>query len=450
MLMVGLSQEYLPRFAHDLGFSDQVTALVVPAPMFAAAILQQFTPWGVRRLGSHRRWVWMTAALQAASLLPLALLALGSSWWIPLAARWAASSDRLVSFAGHWGPTAILFLLVAGFWFGAMAGGAPWLTLVGRMIPSSILPRYFGRRTVLLQASLLLGLGLTWGATTLGFRASGTTTWLGLNPLMVAWTGVFFVAMLVRAASVWFLSRYSKDDIPLPVPVPVRTLVADIGGSARAGGLRYLLVMQAAMLIAFPFFNPFMFDVLKVTSADYGLLLGAFFAGKMVAAELAGRAVHRWGLRTSILISSAILVPVPILWLISSNWVWLLVVQAWSGAALSAFELCSVVLQVDHVPERERTTTLSRFSLAMQTAGLCGSAIGSSLLGASERWGAGAAFAAMFGLSASARLLATWLAWRLPPDAEPTQEVFAPQPAGGEGMTVRIEGSPCNQRGFSP
>lgn len=450
MLMVGLSQEYLPKFAHDLGFSQQITALVVPAPMFAAAVLQQFTPWGVRQLGSHRRWVWMTAALQAASLLPLALLALGASWWVPLTQVLAMSSNSLVAFLGRWGPTGLLFVLVAGFWFGAMAGGAPWLTLVGRMIPSAILPRYLGRRTVLLQIALLLGLGLTWGAITLGSKAQGTTTWLGHDPLMFAWAGVFFVAMLFRAASVWFLSRYSKDDIPLPVPVSTGAFVSEIARSSKARGLRYLLLMQAAMLIAFPFFNPFMFDVLKVTPADYGLLLVAFFAGKMGAAELAGRAVHHWGLRTSIILASVLLVPVPVLWLVSSNWVWLLVVQFWSGAALSAFELCSVVLQVDHVPERERTTTLSRFSLAMQGAGMCGSSIGSTLLGASERWGSVAVFAAMFGLSSAARLMAAWLAWRLPPESEPTQEVIASQPAGGEGMTVQIEGSRAPSVGFLP
>ncbi len=439
MLMVGLSQEYLARFVHDLGFSDQMIVLVVPAPMFAAAILQQLTPWGVRKLGSYRRWVWMTAALQAAALLPLALLALGATWWKRVAFEWGDSANGLVAFAGHWLPAATLFVLVTGFWFGAMSGGAPWLTLVGRMFPRTILSKYLGRRQVLLQVALLVGMGLSWGATAEGSRAEAGAMWVGHDPLMVVWAGVFFAAMLVRGASAWFLAQYSEDGIALPEPVPARVFVGEIARSSKGQGLRYLLAMQAATAIAFPFFNLYMFNVLKVSSGEYGLLLAAFFAGKMVAAELAGRSVHRWGLRTSIIGASLLLVPVPILWLVSSHWIWLLAVQVWSGAALSAFELCSVVLQVDHVPERERTTTLTRFSMALQTAGLAGWSIGFALHGASERFGQTAMFAALFGLSLIARLLASWLTWRLASDVEPVEEVFAVEPAGGEGMTVHIE-----------
>src|SRR5882672_4659761 len=78
-LMVGTGETYIAAFALALGLGDIVAGYAASGPFFAGAILQLVSPWGVRRLGSHRRWVVLCALLQAASFIPLCAAALYGS-----------------------------------------------------------------------------------------------------------------------------------------------------------------------------------------------------------------------------------------------------------------------------------------------------------------------------------------------------------------------------------
>jgi hypothetical protein len=50
---------------------EVVAGLIACVPLLAGAILQLVSPYGVRTLGSYRRWVSACAAVQAASFIPL-------------------------------------------------------------------------------------------------------------------------------------------------------------------------------------------------------------------------------------------------------------------------------------------------------------------------------------------------------------------------------------------
>ena len=75
-LMVGLGESYLPAFALALGMGEVVSGLVASVPMMAGALLQLASPFAVRKLGSHRRWVIFCATCQALSFVPLVVAAL--------------------------------------------------------------------------------------------------------------------------------------------------------------------------------------------------------------------------------------------------------------------------------------------------------------------------------------------------------------------------------------
>ncbi len=60
-VMVGTGETYIAAFALALGLGDIVAGIVASGPLLAGAVLQLISPWAVRRLGSHRRWVVWTA-----------------------------------------------------------------------------------------------------------------------------------------------------------------------------------------------------------------------------------------------------------------------------------------------------------------------------------------------------------------------------------------------------
>src|SRR5512138_90302 len=74
-VMVGCGEAYFVAFALAVGLGELLAGLVSSVPLLAGALLQLASPWAVRRLGSHKRWVVATAGLQALSFSPLAAAA---------------------------------------------------------------------------------------------------------------------------------------------------------------------------------------------------------------------------------------------------------------------------------------------------------------------------------------------------------------------------------------
>jgi len=189
-LMVGTGETYVPAFALALGASDVAAGMLASAPLMSGAILQLVSPRAVRRLGSHRRWMVLCAALQAVSFVPLLLgAALGAL------------------------PIGVLFVAMAFYWGTGMATGPTWNTWMETLIPPSLRARYLAGRTRRAQFALLVG--MLAGALLLGH---GRET----NNLMPAFALLFAAAASFRAVSAVFLSRQSEPQ-PLPDGFRVRT-----------------------------------------------------------------------------------------------------------------------------------------------------------------------------------------------------------------------------------
>lgn len=404
MLMVGLSQEYFAKFAKDLGLGDAAVGWIEPVAMLLATLVQQFSVYMVLLAGSYRRVVWISAAMQGVSLLPLSAVA----WWYSQAGERAGPASESL--------TVGLYALFSVFFIASLAGGPAWMAMLGVSFPQRVLRRYLGRRALYIHSALLLG--LLGGGYAL-HRASAE----GASEVMRVMAAMFFVAGLARMGSAYYLSRYSQDGFELPTIVSPREVVRRARAGDDGKALTYLIASQAAMWIAFPFFRPYMLSQLGTPTQEsdhaflYSALLAAFFLGKVIAPELAGRAIARFGLLRVAWVTGFALVPIPLLWLVSSDPWWLLASQFAGGAALASFELCSVLFQMEHVPVRERASVLATFGLGVYAAGFAGSTVGVVILGDSatpER------YAWLFGVSAAARLLAMGLLRRVRHKHEPS------------------------------
>ena len=404
-VMVALSQEFFQKFAELLGLSGTRIGLAVTVPVFLAAVAQQVSPWAVRRLGSYKRWVVWTAWFQAWSHVPL----VGLAWW--------ASDGAAGRVLGEWGLTWVFFVLGGAYWFGALAGGSAWMALVGMLIPKRVEARYFARRQVVLNLTLLVSLV----AATEGLHWAGT---MGAGwPLRVlGW--MLLVAGVSRGVSAWYLGRYSEPGLAeAPVVVWPRELAGRARGSAGGRALVFLLAAQAAMAVGFPFFTAYLLKAVGVGAREFGWLLAAFFAGKMAGPEVVRWSVGRFGLRKTLAGTMVWQTGVPLVWLGVVVWepgltggielAWFVAAQVASGVGLGAFEICSVLLQLDHVPVRERASVIGQFNLGFHTAGLCGSLVGGWLVGTGGPREGGSSvqgwvwtgYASAFAVSAGARAM---------------------------------------------
>lgn len=402
-VMMGTGETYIAAFALALGFGDIIAGVVASGPLLAGAVLQLVSPYAIRRLGSHRRWVVLNAALQAASFVPLVAAAL----------------------TGHLQPAALL-AIVTFYWATGMATGPAWNTWVGTIVPRSIRARFFARRSRVGQVALLAA--LLAGGAILHWSAS-------LGEKLLGFAALFAIAGLARAVSSWLLAHQSEPD-PLVQNVTGRLDLApprSTPGNRRL--LAYLLTLQTGVHIAAPFFTPYMLgeSALGLSYGSYMTLIAASFVSKILALPWLGHFAANHGARRLVRLAGVAVVPLPALWTFSNDYTFLLGIQLFSGIAWGAHELATFLLFFDAIRPEERTRLLTWFNLASATAMVVGTAAGGWFL---SQYGANMpSYATLFWISAGARALTLpLLAWM--PDvhvaaAPPAMRILAARPSAG-------------------
>lgn len=399
-LMVGLGETYIPAFALALGMSEVAAGWIVSIPLIFGALLQLISPYAIRGLKSHKRWVVLCASAQAIIFLIYAAAA----------------------FIGAL-PTIALYLIAAIYWAAGLATGPAWNTWVATLIPKPIRATYFARRSRIAQGAVLAGviiggLALQWGSTdqTIILRIFGL---------------LFLAAGLARAASAILLASQSE---PNPLPDDHRVLsprewLTRLNGKADGRILIYMLAVQVAVQISGPFFTPFMLKQLHFSYGEYLLLISMSFGAKMTVLPFVGSLARRLGPQTLLYAAGFGIIPLAGLWVVSNSLAWLMLVQILSGSIWAVYELCTFLLLFDHIEEKERTSVLTTFNLFNAAAMVGGALIGGTLLTAlgADR----SAYLILFALSSGLRLVSIIFLLRL------RHTTFEPKPIAMRALAAR-------------
>lgn len=368
--MVGLGESYLAAFVLALGLSDVTSGLISSVPPLVGAALQLVAPWGVRKLGSARRWVGVCIALQASTFVPLALGALLGGL-----------------------PTWLLFLCASLYWAAAYGSAGAWNTWVGEIFPQRLHARYFGQRSRAAQLSTLTGL-LLGGA----LLARGEA----LGALRPTFSLLFILASASRFTSLRFvLAQGEPRQPPVARNLSPGALAVRFFQGTSGRFLGALLAFQVAAQIALPYLNPFMLNGLGLSQGEYMLMSSAAFMAKALSLPLLGRLASRVG-AWSLLVGCALgLVALPGLWMLVDGAFGMLPLQWASGVLLGGYELATLLLMLSAISSEERTQMLTLYNLLNALAMAGGSLIGAGLLGATPDR---ASYGHVFLLSTLARL----------------------------------------------
>jgi hypothetical protein len=380
--MVGVGEIYLPAFVLAFSGSQLFCGLASTVPLVAGALLQLGLPWLLRKCGSYRRCVFFCAVIQAGAFILLSASALAGRMSVVVA-----------------------FSLIAVYWATGLGASGPWTTWMETLVPLRVRARYFAWRTRVCQ----------WGVG-LGFLGGGMALqWAGPpgRPLAV-FALLFFTAAASRLASAGLLARQREPQTPqaraggLPLAAIFHTLTAGVNGRM----LLYLMAAQVATQISSPYFSPYMLGTLQFSYTLYTTVICAAIAAKIAFLPTVGRIAQRIGVRRVFWISSLAIVPVPVLWLASSNCGYLIAVQVYSGMAWCAFDLATLLLFIETIPQRKRVEVLAWFNLANSAAIAGGSLLGAGVL---ALFGSdGRAYCILFVLSTIARAAALGVMMRLP------------------------------------
>jgi MFS family permease len=383
-VMVGSGESYFNAFAVQLKATSSQIAMLAALPALVGSLAQLVSAWLGRRIGSRRRVIVFGAALQAVMWIPIILLP-------PL------FPDQAIT----------VFLTCATVYYAAANLVTPqWSSLMGDLVPERKRGRYFALRNRLSSATTfiaLVGAGLALHY----FERSGAA-YLGF-------VTVFAAAAVGRAVSVWHLARM-VDPPGKTAAIETRPPAGLWQRMREASCIRFSLffaAMQFAVSIAGPFFTLYMLRDLGYSYLAFMGNAAASVLMQVLALNTWGRISDSYGNRIVLVITGGLIPLLPVFWLFSTNYWWLLGAQAIGGLAWAGFSLSAGNYLYDLVPAPKRLTVLAYHNVLANTAIFAGALLGGWLgavlpkgftLGGTDIE-VGSALLYVFALSAILRLL---------------------------------------------
>lgn len=324
--MTATGDNFFNAFAVYLQASIVQMGWLTAFPQFFGACFQMLSVW----LGAYvqrRLLIVIFAILQAVVVAGMAVLAL---------------------FHPEWGMPALIVLAI--FYHASANVIQPqWRAWMGSLVPRRRRGVFFAARTRLTMATALVV--FLAGGTMLSVSEASGKAWLGFLLL-------FGCASMGRLISAWLLWEMHDPD-PHPSTVQSRqfadtmrqTLLSLKDKTFRNYSL-FVAGMQGMVAISAPFFAVYMLSELKFSYLQYSLCSISSIATQFVTLKFWGRMSDRFGNRLVMVITSCILPTLPLWWLVSPNFYYLLWVQALSGFAWSGFSLSTANYLYDIRPHR--------------------------------------------------------------------------------------------------
>ena len=311
--MTATGDNFFNAFAIYLQASATQMGALTAVPQLFGAWMQLLSIWiGVRL--PRKNLVVTVAAFQA-----VVVAAIG----------WIATANL--------GEASAWLILLASIYSAALNLIQPhWRAWMGSIVPARRRGTFFAVRTRLTMVSSLLIFIAGGGMLTL--CAHHGNTGLGFALL-------FVFAALGRGCSSLLLWKMHD---PEPVSQDqshriLRASLSQLASALREPGFRhytfFLSGMMGVVAISAPFFAVHMLKGLGFTYLQYSINAAASIVTQFLLLGFWGRFSDRHGNRPVILLTGSILPCLPLLWLVSPNYYYLLLVQIASGAAWSGFTL---------------------------------------------------------------------------------------------------------------
>lgn len=316
-VMTATGDNFFTAFAIHLQASAMQLSSLTALPQFIGSMIQ-LASISLAHFVARKHLVVTTAAVQALVMLALALLSTAAWLGLP-AVRW-------------------LIVLVILYHACLNVIQPYWRAWMGSLVPASRRGVFFAHRSRLTMGTSFVIYLL--GGALLSLTERFELTWLGFSCM-------FCAAAVGRAFSTLFFSRMHDPD-PHPhmsEPAVIRSTLQQFrlasGNKTFRQYTLFVASMQGAVAISAPFFAMYMLTELHFSYFQYALNSMASIVMQFFTLGLWGRVSDRYGNRLVMMITAMILPLLPLLWLVSSDFYFLIGVQLVAGFGWSGFNLSS-------------------------------------------------------------------------------------------------------------
>lgn len=351
-LMTGLGESYIAPFAIFLKATTVQIGLLASVPQVIGSWAQFISVEVLNRLKSRKAVILTGVALQALT-------------WIPLMSLPFFFPERAI----FW-----LTLCVTAYYLLGNLATPAWNSLMGDLVHQRRRGRYFARRNRIISI-----------ATFAGLCGAGVTLHLAESSRIPAagfWI-IFSLAALFRLNSAYHLARMVEPRYAVRKTdnFSIFQFIRQYRTSNFGHFAIYIAAVHFAVFIAAPFFSLYMlrdlrFSYLQFTAASASAVLSQF-----VTLHYWGKFSDRLGNKKMLEITGLLLSFIPMLWLLTENFVAICLIQLAAGFVWAGFTLSMGNFVFDAVSPGKRAKCVA-ISNAMNAAGIfMGALIGGKMSG---------------------------------------------------------------------
>ncbi len=348
--MMGAGESYLSAFAIFLKATTPQVGMLAALPGLLASYMQLVSAWFGKRSGKRQAIILAGASLQAVMWLPVALLPL-----------------MFPQFA-----VPLLIVAVVVYQCGAHLAAPQWASLMGDIVPERRRGRFFALRTRIVSLVTFLSL-VTAGSLLHEFDVTGHT--------FTGFLVVFGIAASARWVSVYHLSKmHDPPGHAAALEVPVgKAWLERLRQSNFVKFSMFFALMQLSVAISSPYFAVYMLRDLEFSYGQFMANSGASVLVQFLTLSQWGRISDIFGNRRVLSTTGVLLPLMPLLWMLSPNFWYLLLVQALSGLSWAGFTLSASNFLYDLIAREKRATYLAVHNILASTGIFCGALIGGYL-----------------------------------------------------------------------
>ncbi len=350
-LMIGFGESFFVPFALFLRANSIQIGVLSSLPQTLGSVLQIFSSTLIRFFGSRKKLVATAALLQGLMYIP-------------------------VTFVFFFGTLRIYLLIgfVCLYWIFGMMLSPAWNSWMGDLTAERERGAYFGRRSKITGAASFFAF-LTAGYILQKFGKDTSAQYGGF-------VVIFLFACISRIISSVYLWKEFEPEFA-ERRKPESGFVTFVR-KARFGNYGlfalYLSLMNFSVYLSAPFFTPYLLNDLKFSYWSFTIINAAAIIVKVFSIPVWGKAADRFGAKRVLSLTGFLMPLVPLLWLFSGDFLYLILIQFYSGFIWGGFEISSFSFIFDATTPETRATDVAYYNTANGVALVAGAMIGSLLV----------------------------------------------------------------------
>lgn len=318
-----LVSNYISALGIHLGFSALAIILLTAIPQLLGAIAQLFVEKTAQLTRNRFKVLMWSAYLEAYVWIPIALIA-------------AFSIDK---------PYLLITLVTLDSIFMNMQSPI-WNAILGDVIPSNTIAKYFGKRNLYTGLSSLI-------STILGGLIISRVTELNIA---LGFTLLFLLGFFFAR-----LAAHHQKKIHDPSPKSMKSdkysfyqFLKNAKKNNFGNFAAFFALYKLAVAIASPFFVIYMLRELNFSFTIYAIIITTTVLSSILSTNFWTKLTFNRGARLALKISSLTIPLIPLLWIFTTNWKILAVFEIISGIMWAGFNIAASTFIFEAVNQKQK------------------------------------------------------------------------------------------------